>query len=121
MAHSIVGPAVGRLLAKHPGLHLVLQVDDFNRFPALLRQRAIDLFVADITLARADPDLEIVVAPREEILWIVRAGHPLENRGVLSLNQLFAYPLVSPAMPSWALAWFEEHLPVWGPPPASDG
>lgn len=111
MAHSIVGPALGRLLAKHPKLRLTVQVDDFTRFPALLRQRAIDLFVADVTLLASDPDLEILPVPREEILWVVRSGHPLAARGVLSLGQLFTYPFVAPAVPPWALAWFDEHLP----------
>jgi DNA-binding transcriptional LysR family regulator len=116
MAHSIVGPALGRLLAKHPKLRLTVQVDDFTRFPALLRQRAIDLFVADVTLVKSDPDLEIISAPREEVLWFVRPGHPLAGHGVLSLGQLFTYPFIGPALPPWALAWFDEHLPASAKP-----
>ena len=112
MAHSIVGPALGRLLTKHPKLRLTVLVEDFTRFPALLRQRAIDLFVADVTLVKSDPELEILPVPREEVLWFVRPRHPLAGRGPLSLGRLFNYLFVAPALPPWALAWFDEHLPA---------
>ena len=112
MAHSIIGPAMGRLLMKHPGLSVTVQVDNFGRFPALLRQRAIDLFVADVTLLKDEKDLEIVPVPREEVVWFVRPGHPLGERKAVSACELFAFPFVAPVLPPWATAWFEEHLPA---------
>jgi DNA-binding transcriptional LysR family regulator len=116
IAHSIVGPALGRLLAKHPKLRLTVLVEDFTRFPALLRERAIDLFVADVTLVKSDPKMEILPAPREEVLWFVRPGHPLAGRQPWSLGKLFNYPFVAPVLPPWALAWFDEHLPASAKP-----
>lgn len=112
MAESIVGPALGRLLARHPKLRITVHVDDFRHFPPLLRQRAIDLFVADVTGVESDADLDIIPVPAEEVVWFTRPSHPLAAREAVALDELFAFPFVAPTLPTWTSAWFEEHLPA---------
>ncbi len=111
MAHSIAGPAIVRLLAKRPKLRVAVHVDDFNHFSTMLRQRKIDLFVADLTHARTDREMEIIPVPREEVFWYVRPGHPLTEHKTVSMTQLFAFPFVGPSLPPWAVGWFDKNLP----------
>jgi DNA-binding transcriptional LysR family regulator len=78
------------LLAKHLKLRLDVNVDHYTRFLELLRQRAIDLFVADVTPVKSDPELEIIPVPLDEVLRFVHPRHPMAGRGPLPLGRLFA-------------------------------
>lgn len=111
MAESIVGPAVGRLLARHPKLHVTVHVDNFAQFPERLRHRELDFFIADITAIRTAPEFEIIAVPAQEVVWFCRPGHPLAAQKPVSLAEFFRYPIVVPMLATWVTAWFTEHYP----------
>lgn len=112
MAESIVGPAVGRLLARYPQLRVTVHVDNFAQFPERLRHRELDFFIADITAIKADAEFEIVAVPPQAAVWFCRPGHPLAGRRSVSLSEMFSYPIVLPMQTTWLAAWFAEHYPA---------
>ena len=77
IAETLVGTAVGRLLAQHPGLHVVIHVDQYTVFPEMLRDRHIDFFIADITELKEAGDLMIRKLTPSRFQWFCRKGHPL--------------------------------------------
>jgi DNA-binding transcriptional LysR family regulator len=112
MAETFVGTAVGRLLGRHPGLNLVIHVDQYTVFPDMLRARQIDFFVADIGELQEAGDLVIRKLAPSRFRWFCRKGHPLAKRKAVSFPELLAYPMVFPRMPLWAREWFAQHLPA---------
>lgn len=111
MAEGIVGPAVGRLLDRHPRLCVTVQVDNFGQFPERLRERKLDFFIADVSAIESDPDFEIRTIPPQAGIWFCRPGHPLAGKRSVSLREFFSYPIVLPMLPAWLDAWFAKHQP----------
>ncbi|MEY3894831.1 MAG: hypothetical protein RLZZ214_350 [Verrucomicrobiota bacterium] len=108
MAETLVGTAVGRMLGRHPGLNVVIHVDQYKVFPEMLRDRHIDFFVADIAELREAGDLTIRKLAPSRLQWFCRRGHPLAKRKAVPLPDLLAYPVVFPKMPIWAHEWFAQ-------------
>lgn len=111
IAETLVGTAVGRLLNQHPGLHVVVHVDQYTTFPEMLRDRQIDFFIADITELQDADDLIIRKLAPGRFRWFCRKGHPLAKRKELAFRDVLAYPMVLPEMPIWAREWFAKLLP----------
>ena len=102
MADALVGPAIGRLMHRHPRLQIHLHVDNYSRFPDMLRAGEIDFFVADITVLPRAADLDIQPVPGQEVIWFCRPGHPLLARKKITRADFLRYPLATPEMPRWA-------------------
>ena len=81
----------------------------------MLRERKIDFFVADHTLLSGVSDLEIVPLEPQEIVFFCRSGHPLADRGEISVDEFFSYPHVGPPLPKWAEDWLRENRPLGNP------
>jgi DNA-binding transcriptional LysR family regulator len=102
VADTLAGPAIGRLLQRHPKLRILVHVDNFSRFPDMLRIGEIDFFVADITQLIRAADLDIQPLPGQEIVWFCRPGHPLLAKKKISRTDVLGYPVVAPELPRWA-------------------
>jgi len=111
VAESMVGEAIGRLLMRFPGLKTTILVENYNTFPAILREGGIDLFVADISELKNTEDLVIRKLKPERFQWFCRKEHPLAGRSEVTMADLKTYPMVLPEMPAWALDWFTEWMP----------
>lgn len=111
IAETLVGTAVGRLLGQHPGLDVVIHVDQYTVFPDLLRDRHIDFFIADITELKEAGDLMIRRLASSRFQWFCRKEHPLAKRKAVTFPDVLAYPVVLPGLPVWAREWFACHLP----------
>lgn len=111
VADGIVGPAIGRLLTAHSGLNVHMTVAPFPAMPGLLRDRKIDFFIADYTRLSGTSNLEILPLEPQEILFFGRKGHPLADRGEISVDEFFTYPHVSPPLPAWAEEWLRKNRP----------
>ena len=111
IADGILGEAIGRLIARHPGLNVRLKVVPFEEMPVLLRNRQIDFFVGDYTLLSGVSDLEIAPLPVEEIIFYARKGHPLAGRDKVSAEEFFSYPHVGTSLPQWAEDWLRKGRP----------
>lgn len=103
MADALAGPALGRLMKRHPKLRIHLHVDTYSRFPDMLRAGEIDFFVADITQLARTADLDIQPLPGQDILWFCRPGHPILSNVKIGRDDILKYPLVAPELPRWAV------------------
>ncbi len=104
MADALVGPAIGRLMQLHPKLRVHLHVDNYSRFPDMLRSREIDFFVADITDVAHPADLDIEPVPGQDIIWFCRPGHPLLAKKKIDRADFLGWPLAAPELPKWTMA-----------------
>ena len=106
MAESCVADAIARLAQQHPQSHLRAQIDHWVTLTASLRDRQLDLFLADASMMMEGEEYRIVPLPSERLIWFARAGHPLASAPCLTSADLLHYPLVTPRMPDWAVTWF---------------
>lgn len=111
IAETLVGAAVGRLLGQHPGIRVIIHVDQHAVFPDMLRDRHIDFFIADVTDLKEAGDLMIRKLAPSRFRWFCRKGHPLAKRKAVRFPDVLAYPVVLPELPVWAREWFADHLP----------
>jgi DNA-binding transcriptional LysR family regulator len=111
IAETLVGTAVGRLLGQHPGIDVIIHVDQYAVFPDMLRDRRIDFFIADVTELKESGDLLIRKLAPSRFRWFCRKGHPLAKRAAVSFPDVLAYPVVLPELPVWAREWFAGHMP----------
>ena len=100
MADVIMGPALARLITHHPKLNVKLQIDHYSQFPAMLKAREIDFFVADVTALDRDPDVVVHPLPPRDVIWFCRAGHPLTRKRKLRMADLLQYPMIAPELTS---------------------
>lgn len=99
MADAIMGPALGALLKRYPKMRVQLHIDNYSRFPAMLRARDIDLFIADVSEVQEADDLTILRMPAQPILWFCRPGHPVLARPDPRFADVLAYPIAAPSPP----------------------
>ena len=92
-ADIFAGEAAGKLLARHPGLQVSLEVSDWATLRQLLKSRSIELFVGETTNLVDDPELHVDVMARHQGYFVVRPGHPLAAIEHPSLAQILEYPL----------------------------
>jgi DNA-binding transcriptional LysR family regulator len=111
IAETLVGTAVSAVLGLHPGIHVVIHVDQYAVFPEMLRNRHIDFFIADITELDGAGDLTIRKLAPSSFRWFCRKGHPLAKRKSVPFQDVLAYPVVLPELPAWAREWFATRMP----------
>ncbi|MCP5488378.1 MAG: LysR family transcriptional regulator [Verrucomicrobia bacterium] len=99
MADAIMGPAVGNLMTHYPQMRIMLHIDNYSRFPTLLRSRELDLFIADISELDDASDLVITQVPPQPIIWFCRKGHPILDQSSVTFMELLKYPIVAPSPP----------------------
>lgn len=98
--HAIsCGPALGRLLAAHPKLHVRLEKQSPHETVAKVLEGAVDLGIADIREWQEDARLQIEALPAHIGVWVSRAAHPLARRADLTLQEVLAYPLACTILP----------------------
>lgn len=110
MTETILGEAVGRLI-HIPGVKINMTVANHAVFPEMLRERRIDLFIADISELPGDAAMKIDKLRPSRFQWFGRKEHPLARRCAVPLSEVLAYPVVLPELPLWTREWFASHLP----------
>lgn len=108
MSESFVTRAIVWLAEQHPGIQIDVRVDHWRQLSAWLASGEIDLLIADLSDVTDDGRFVITELPAEEFTWFCRREHPLANSGEVSRDDLLKYPLATPRMPPWAIAWFRE-------------
>ncbi len=91
--------AVAELIARHPDLHCKVKLSSWRRVVDLVRERAVDLGVAEISTLGTEQDLEAEPIAQHDMVFFCRRGHPLLARQTVSKADLDAFPLASIRVP----------------------
>jgi len=67
-----------------------------------LRNRALDIFVADTRIIKDMSDLKVTQLPQQQGNFCCRSGHPLTEKKQLEMKDIFSYSL--------AVMWFPRVL-----------
>lgn len=94
-----VGTACGRLVARHPGLKVDVQVGDWLFLTQEVLEARIDIAICELSVAREYDRLVTEALPRHPGYLVVRPQHPLAGQPRLDLEQVLAYPLVASSLP----------------------
>jgi DNA-binding transcriptional LysR family regulator len=97
-AESFLGPAAVRFIEQYPRVSVQLHARDWDTLLHELRGRELDFFVAETSTLQREAELEIAPMPSaHEVHFVARAGHPLAGRGAAKVEDVFAYPFVTPS------------------------
>jgi DNA-binding transcriptional LysR family regulator len=97
-AESFLGPAAVRFVEQYPKVSIQLHARNWDELLRELRSRELDFFVAETSTLQREPELEIAPMPSaHSVHFFARAGHPLAGHGTVKVEDIFAYPFVSPS------------------------
>lgn len=97
-SESFLGPAAVRFIEQYPRVNVQLHARDWDELLHELRGRELDFFVAETSTLQREAELEIAPMPSAHAVhFVARAGHPLAGRGVATVEEIFAYPFVTPS------------------------
>jgi DNA-binding transcriptional LysR family regulator len=94
---SVITTALTRFISAHPAIGVRVQVRDWDDFLPRLRSRELDLFVAEISTLKSEPDLEVEPLSEHALYFVGRHAHPLAGREDVTAAETFAYPFIAPA------------------------
>lgn len=88
-AYDLHGPAVMACVGSaHPGLQCRLLLGDWREVTTQVLDRDVDLGVGDLAPAASDARLDTELVGQHALYFYCRAGHPILERGELSLADL---------------------------------
>lgn len=90
-----LGQAVGRLTVMRPGIQVEVIHDQVVDLIQRLRKRELDLLVGDAAWLQGADDITAIPLKSHQGYAVVRAGHPLLSKKEISLESVFAFPLVA--------------------------
>lgn len=97
-SESFLGPAALRFNERYPRISIAMITGDWDELAQRLRSRELDFFIAETSLLQREPELDVQVLPSQHHLYFyARAGHPLVTRGDFDVDEVFAWPFVTPA------------------------
>jgi DNA-binding transcriptional LysR family regulator len=94
---SVITTALERFIAAHPAIGVRVQVRDWDELVPRLRSRELDLFVAEISTLKNEPDLEVAPMDEHALYFVGRHAHPLAGRDNVTAAETFTYPFIAPA------------------------
>ncbi|AYC32805.1 LysR family transcriptional regulator [Pseudomonas cavernae] len=97
-AVKLVPDAVARFINRHPRIRTAFSVDNWEKLGRSLSRDEIEFCVADIRHFEADPNFQTQALTPRRGLFFCRPGHPLLAKESLSTNDMFDYPLATPAL-----------------------
>ncbi|HYN77082.1 MAG TPA: LysR family transcriptional regulator [Lamprocystis sp. (in: g-proteobacteria)] len=98
--------AMGEIIQRHPNLRCMVKLSSWRRVVELVRERAVDLGVAEVSTLGTVADLVAEPVGRHALVLYCRRGHPLLARPALSKADLDAFPLASIRIPPRAASLF---------------
>lgn len=90
--HQFVMPILSRFMRAHPGVRIEARSMASYDLVDLLRRGALE--AAFVTLPAVEPDLDVVVLRREEIVLMAPAAHPLAAAACASWEDVARLPLI---------------------------
>ena len=97
-AELSLGRAVGRLMARHPGLRVQVTTGDWRSIIEQTLTTRLDLSVLELSVIDDEKRLSVEPLPRHPVVFFTRPGHPLASLPALTLEHLSAFPLAGPKL-----------------------
>ena len=98
--------AMAELIRRHPKLYCTVKLSSWRRLVDLVRERAVDLGVAEVSTLGTAADLVAEPVGQHALVFYCRRGHPLLARPTLSKADLDVFPLASIRIPPRAAGLF---------------
>jgi len=99
VAEALAPTCAARFAAAHPAVRLRILMDAPAVVARLLRERAVDLGVAEASVLDAGEDFEVVATLSPLVGYVVvRAQHPLVAKTKIDLSDLLKYPFAQVVM-----------------------
>ena len=95
-ADILLGATLGRLNAAYPMLHVQCVLGNFTMLRQRLKEREIEVLIAETTEFVDDPELDIEPLENNQAFVVVRADHPLTKLSQPTFEQVLSYPLAMP-------------------------
>jgi len=99
---ALIGPVIGRLNRLHPRLRVRLIVAPWQELPERARAREVDVIVAELADMNRFEDFQSAPLAEHAALLVCRPDHPLSKLSAPRREDMFAYPLAGPRLPSEA-------------------
>lgn len=100
ISQSWAGAAVTAMKAADPQISISLRELDWWKLADAVQSGEFDLAVGEMSEADNYPDIATERFPEREGSIIVRAGHPLAGRRLVTLEDVAAFPLAGPRLPA---------------------
>lgn len=101
-AEISVGKAVALFSKNYPRVNVRIIIDRTPSLLTRLRNRELDILVADTRMIKDASELEINLLAKQQGYFCCRTGHPLTEKKQLDLKDIFSYPQ--------AVMWFPKVL-----------
>ena len=98
-AEISVGPAVGRLVRRHPDILVDVSVADWPTLHRRLLADQLDVVIAEMTHAKDDDRFVVEPLPEHRAVMYCRSGHPLATLRNVTLEDIGRYPIALTTMP----------------------
>ncbi len=103
-----VGPAIGRLIARHPKIRVLCVTRDPRGIQQDVLHERLDLGISTLADADQDTRLELIPVPPQRLYVACRPGHPLLKLGCPDFAQVMEYPMITTLLPG-AYGYAVEH------------
>lgn len=91
--------AVAELAGRYPRLRCHVTISAWPNVIDLVKSRRADIGFAEISVARDDPELQVVPSQQHAVVLFARRGHPLAAASHLSKTDLDHFPLATVRLP----------------------
>lgn len=103
-AEMFIGDALARFHSTYPKLDLHVTVDKTPQLLRSLRERSLDLFVADTRMILHEDDLEIVNLKQHQAFFCCSSNHHLSTIETVEVKDVLEYPLATMWLPTSVIA-----------------
>lgn len=101
---ALVGPVIGQVALRYPGLSLKVIVSPWQELATRLRNRDVDLIIGEAKALENQDDLTTTWLQKRKPYLICKAGHPLAAERSVTFEQALTYPTAGPALSTDMLA-----------------
>lgn len=91
--------SAARLLAQHPTIRITIREAGWRDVASLVNAQTVDLGIAEISMLEGHEHFATERVGQHQGYLFCRKGHPLLDKGPVTLWQLLEFPWVSPRMP----------------------
>lgn len=107
-AELFIGDALSCFHSAYPKLDIHVKVDTTSKLLKLLRERMLDLFIADTRMIMQEKDLEIVNFRPKQTYFCCSKKHPLAKLKKLGIKEVIEYPLATMSLPTVVVTMLQE-------------